>query len=277
MSKEFIFVTSRNNKIRISAFGLENIGTSPCLIFVHGFKGFKDWGFGPYLGKYFADNGFFAITFNFSHNGVGESLTEFDELDKFAENTFSLEISELSEMIDAYKNGFFGITSNTKIGLIGHSRGGAIALLTAVSKSGVGAVAVWSSVSNLDRYSERQKDNWRKKGVFEVMNMRTKQTMRLNKTLLEDIERNGETTLNIQQAVSKLNKPLLVIHGEQDLAVSVKEGAQLYDWSDKSLSQFTTIRAAGHTFDIKHPFEGSNKKFDAVVNLTNEFFYKIFK
>ncbi len=277
MSKEFLFVTGRKNKIRISAFGFENIRTSPCLIFAHGFKGFKDWGFGPYLGKYFADKGFFVLTFNFSHNGVGESLTEFDELDKFAENTFSLEISELSEMIDAYKNGFFGKTSNTGIGLIGHSRGGAIALLTAVSKSEIGAVAVWSSVSKLDRYSERQKDNWRKKGVFEVMNMRTKQTMKLNKTLLEDIERNGETTLNIQQAVSKLNRPLLLIHGEQDLAVPVKEGAQLYDWSDKSLSQFTTIPAAGHTFDIKHPFEGSNKKFDTVVNLTSEFFYKIFK
>ncbi|MBZ0200433.1 MAG: dienelactone hydrolase family protein [Ignavibacteriaceae bacterium] len=276
MRKEIIFVTTRKNEIRISAFGLENIQTSPCLIFVHGFKGFKDWGFGPYIGEYFADNGFFAITFNFSHNGVGKSLTEFDELEKFSENTFSLEISELSEMIDAYKNGFFGTTSNSNIGLVGHSRGGAIALLTAAGKMEVDAVAVWSSVSKLDRYSERQKDNWRKKGAFEVMNMRTKQTMRLNKTLLDDIEKNSETTLNIQHAVSKLNRPLLLIHGEQDLAVPVDEGAQLYEWSDKSLSRFTTIPAAGHTFDVKHPFEGSNKKFDTVLNSTKEFFNKIF-
>jgi len=276
MSKEFILSTSRNNKLRISAFGLKNLETSPCLIFVHGFKGFKDWGFGPYLGKFFADKGFFVVTFNFSHNGVGESRTEFDELDKFAENTFSLEISELTELIDAYKNGFFGKTKNQKIGLVGHSRGGAISLLTASQKKDVDALAVWSSVAKLDRYSERQKENWKKKGVFEVLNQRTKQVMRLNLSLLEDIEKNGDTTLNINRAVADLKRPLLLVHGEQDLAVPIVEGEQLFNWSDKTLTEFQKIPAAGHTFDIKHPFEGSNPKFDKVINLTIDFFNKHF-
>ena len=276
MSKEFILSTIRNNKLRISAFGLKNLVTSPCLIFVHGFKGFKDWGFGPYLGKFFADKGFFVVTFNFSHNGVGESRTEFDELDKFAENTFSLEISELTELIDAYKNGFFGKTKNQKIGLVGHSRGGAISLLTASQKKDVNALAVWSSVAKLDRYSERQKENWKKKGVFEVLNQRTKQVMRLNLSLLEDIEKNGDTTLNIKRAVADLKRPLLLVHGEQDLAVPIVEGEQLFNWSDKTLTEFQKIPAAGHTFDIKHPFEGSNPKFDKVINLTIDFFNKHF-
>jgi len=276
MSKEFILSTSRNNKLRISAFGLKNLETSPCLIFVHGFKGFKDWGFGPYLGKFFADKGFFVVTFNFSHNGVGESRTEFDELDKFAENTFSLEISELTELIDAYKNGFFGKTKIKKIGLVGHSRGGAISLLTASQKKDVDALAVWSSVAKLDRYSERQKENWKKKGVFEVLNQRTKQVMRLNLSLLEDIEKNGDTTLNIKRAVADLKRPLLLVHGEQDLAVPIVEGEQLFNWSDKTLTEFQKIPAAGHTFDIKHPFEGSNPKFDKVINLTIDFFNKHF-
>jgi len=276
MSKEFILSTSRNNKLRISAFGLKNLETSPCLIFVHGFKGFKDWGFGPYLGKFFADKGFFVVTFNFSHNGVGESRTEFDELDKFAKNIFSLEISELTELIDAYKNGFFGKTKNQKIGLVGHSRGGAISLLTASQKKDVNALAVWSSVAKLDRYSERQKENWKKKGVFEVLNQRTKQVMRLNLSLLEDIEKNGDTTLNIKRAVADLKRPLLLVHGEQDLAVPIVEGEQLFNWSDKTLTEFQKIPAAGHTFDIKHPFEGSNPKFDKVINLTIDFFNKHF-
>jgi hypothetical protein len=77
----------------------ENLNSSPCIIFVHGFKGFKDWGFVPYRCEYFAENGFFVVSFNFSHNGVGERFTEFTELEKFAENTFSPEITELSEII----------------------------------------------------------------------------------------------------------------------------------------------------------------------------------
>ena len=77
MSNNFRFLTSANDVIRITTLGIENLNSSPCIIYVHGFKGFKDWGFVPYTCEYFAKNGFFVISFNFSHNGVGEELTEF--------------------------------------------------------------------------------------------------------------------------------------------------------------------------------------------------------
>ena len=273
MSKDFILTTTRNDNIRLTAFGINKISSAPCLIFVHGFKGFKDWGFGPYLGQYFADRGFFVLTFNFSHNGVGESLTEFVELDKFADNTFSLEISELTEIIDAYLNGFFGtVGDKRKIGLVGHSRGGAISLLTARRKPEINAVGIWASVSKLDRYSERQKENWRKKGAFEVQNSRTKQIMRLNLSLLEDIEKNKAGLLNIENAVRNLNRPLFIAHGSEDLAVPVAEAEQIYEWSNKDLTEFFKIAAVGHTFGMKHPFEGSNLKFDLLLDKTITFF-----
>ena len=77
MNKDFVLITKKNEKIRFTVYGIENINNAPCLIFVHGFKGFKDWGFWPYIGNYFAKNRFFVITFNFSHNGIGEGKTEF--------------------------------------------------------------------------------------------------------------------------------------------------------------------------------------------------------
>lgn len=274
MSKDFILNTIQNDKFKVSAFGFDNILNAPCLVFVHGFKGFKDWGFGPYLAHNFASKGFFVLTFNFSHNGIGEKLTEFTELDKFAENTFSLEISELSQLIQAYLNNYFGETNNKKLGLLGHSRGGAISLLTGGKFQEIKAVAVWSSVSKLDRYSERQKEKWRQKGVFEVLNSRTKQVMKLNVSLLNDLENNIDGSLNIKKAVENLNKPLLIAHGEQDLAVSIREGEQIFNWSNKNKTEFFRIKAAGHTFDIKHPFEGSNDKFETLLNKTEKFFIK---
>jgi dienelactone hydrolase len=277
MSKDFILTTTRNDVIRITAFGINQISSAPCLIFVHGFKGFKDWGFGPYIGQYFADRGFFVLTFNFSHNGVGESLTEFVELEKFAENTFSLELSELSELIDAYLNGFFGsISDKRKIGLVGHSRGGAISLLTASRKKEIDAVAVWATVAKLDRYSDRQKEKWRKKGVFEVQNSRTKQIMSLNLSLLEDIEKNKDDRLNIEKAVTNLNLPLFIAHGTEDLAVPGSEAEQIYNWADKDLTEYFKIAAVGHTFGMKHPFEGSNPKFDLLLDKTITFFNSYF-
>lgn len=277
MSKDFNFLTAENQLIRITSFGEENISSNKCLVFVHGFKGFKDWGFGPYLASYFANKGFFVITFNFSHNGVGKSLTEFDELDKFANNTFSREVKELSEIINIYKNGFFGIVENPKIGLIGHSRGGAVAILTAFKKPDINSVATWAAIAKLDRYSNRQKEEWRKQGFFEVLNSRTNQMMRLNVSLLEDIENNKNGSLNIEKAVKELNRPLLIIHGDQDLSVRIEEGEQIYEWSDKSKTEYYRIMKTGHTFDIKHPFEGSSEKFEKVLETTNKFFQSTLK
>ncbi len=276
MSKDFILTTVKQDTIRITAYGVENLRLSPCLIFVHGFKGFKDWGFGPYIGNYFSSKGFFVLGFNFSHNGVGESLTEFNELERFAENTFSLELSELSQLIDAYLKGFFGGTSNTRLGLLGHSRGGGISLLMARQKSEVDAVAAWSSVSTFDRYSKRQKEVWRKRGVFEVLNSRTNQVMKLNVSLLDDLENNKEDKLNIEKAVRELNKPLLIVHGEQDLAVPVKEAEHLYSLAFKDKSELFLVPATGHTFDIKHPFEGTNDKFESILKKTYQFFNQNF-
>lgn len=272
MNKDFVLNTKKNEKIRITTYGYENLETAPCLIFVHGFKGFKDWGFWPYTGKFFADNGFFVLSFNFSHNGIGEGITEFTELDKFADNTFSLELDELNELIDAYLNNFFGMRKNNKIGIVGHSRGGGDALIVASRRKEISAVVTWAAVANFNRYSERQANEWRKNGFFEVLNTRTNQLMKLNVTLLDDIEQNKNDLLNLQKALEKLNKPLLIIHGEQDLSVKIDEGEQIYNWSNKELTDFVKIKSAGHTFNITHPFVGSNPKFDMILQKTLNFF-----
>lgn len=272
MSKDYVLETHDNEKISISTYG--NIADS-CLIFVHGFKGFKDWGFNPYLADYFSKNGFFVITFNFSLNGVGNNLTEFTELDKFAKNTYSREVAELNYIISSYNNGFFGeINSEKKIGLLGHSRGGAISILVGSANENVSAVATWSAVAKLDRYSQRQKKDWKEKGYFEVLNTRTNQLMRMNYSFLEDIEKNKKLSLNLESATMKLQKPFLIAHGDQDLAVPVDEANLLYQWSDKSLTELFIIHNAGHTFNVQHPFAGTNEKFDKLLNETNKFFIK---
>ena len=275
MIKDYSLITSDGEKLSITAYFEKKFLSHKVVVFVHGFKGFKDWGFGPYLAEFLANKGFFVITFNFSHNGVGDNKSEFTQIDKFAKNTFSREVSELNELLDAFRNGFFEeMDSDAKIGVIGHSRGGAVALLTLSKRADISAVVTWAAISKLNRYSDRQIEEWRKNGYFTVLNSRTNQLMRLDVSLIDDILRNEAGSLNLENAVKNLNKPLLIAHGDQDLAVPVKEAEQIYEWADKSQTEFFKLFGTGHTFDIVHPFEKSTDKFEKLLDESVNFLTK---
>lgn len=260
--------------LQITTYGEEHLGSGPTLIFTHGFKGFKDWGFVPPLGEYLAKQGFFVITFNFSHNGIGDNPTEFDRLDLFEENTFSREVSELDQIIKAYREGFFGDNGSAPLGVIGHSRGGAISLLTSTATSEVNAVVTWSAVSHLWRYSDKQVELWREQGYLDILNQRTKQVMHLGLGLLEDILQGRDHSLSVENAVRNLDTPLLIVHGHNDEGVPVVEAHELYSWSNHKRTELLVVPGTGHTFGIVHPYAGMTAEFEEVLNTTADFFRK---
>jgi len=272
MRNEHIFTASDDEKIAVTTYGQLNERRPRCVIYVHGFKGFKDWGFVPYIGEFLAERKFLVVTFNFSHNGIGNNPLEFTELHKFEQNTLSREVRELSELIDAVRDGEFGGADSISIGLLGHSRGGGVTLLTTPRTPDVSAAAVWSSVATFDRYSDEAKRKWRQDGYMEVINQRTGQIMKLGVGLLDDLEKHRDNLLNIEKAVRKLDRPLLVVHGENDESVPVEEARRICGWADRKHTRLATIADTGHTFDAKHPFEGSNTKLDTVLNETADFF-----
>ncbi|MFH0735069.1 MAG: alpha/beta hydrolase [bacterium] len=269
MTNNFEIKLPDAEKIRITAFGSNPNDYKYHAVYVHGFKGFKDWGFVPYMGEYFEKRGVYLITFNFSLNGIGDKLNEFTEMDKFAANTFTREMLELNRLIKDYSEGYFS-SNPQKLTLIGHSRGGAIAALCS-DNIFVNKTVLWSSIAKLDRYTARQKQIWKKTGYVEVVNTRTNQVMKLNSTLLEDIENNKNSTLSLQKALKNLHKPLLILHGTNDVSVPIEEGEQLYKWSNKEFSGFIKIDKASHTFDIQHPYTGTNDKFEKLLEETHKF------
>jgi uncharacterized protein len=246
----------------------------PTIVFIHGFKGFKDWGSIPYICESLARRGFYAVSFNFSHNGVEGNSMEFTRLDKFEHNTFSREVRELTEVIAAIDAGHIPdpeIARRDRIGVIGHSRGGGISLLAADRDRRIGAVAVWASVADYNRYSEAQKLRWRRDGVFETKNMRTGQIMRLGLGLLDDLERNAEA-LDIGRAARELGRPLLILHGEQDLSVRIEDGERLAALGDPSMTELERFPHTGHTFGAVHPFAGTNDVLEHAIERTASFF-----
>ena len=273
MKKDFSYTTTQGNHIPITLYGADKFGEQPCVLYVHGFKGFKDWGFVPYAGEFLAENGISLITFNFSHNGIGENLQDFTEPQLFEQNTFTLELEETLEIIHlAQHTNFFGKDLRSKIGIWGHSRGGGIALLAANYSSEVQSAASWAAVSNFDRYSKKDKQEWREKGYREVKNSRTGQIFKMGLPILNDIEKNARKTLNILESVKTMEKPLLVVHGQSDETVPFYDAEQINIYAKPSLCRIRLIPNAGHTFGAKHPFQQSTKELTLALELTTSFF-----
>jgi dienelactone hydrolase len=273
MIKQFTHVTAANHPLSLTLYGADHLGSAPCIIYVHGFKGYKDWAFVPYVGEYFASQGYAFLCFNFSHNGIGPDGETFTALDKFEQNTFLLEVSELQEVIKlvAHTNQL-GADLHAPLGIIGHSRGGGIALLGSARQPEVKAVATWASVSTFERFPKEVIDAWKEAGYHEVVNSRTGQVMRLGMPILKEVERYGRSRLNILQAVQQFERPLLILHGEEDESVPAYEAEQLNIYGDPDATMLRLIPKADHTFGAKHPFSGPTTPLTQVLEGTVQFF-----
>ena len=273
MIQEYQYKTEKGHLIRISRFGEKEFGQRPCILYIHGFKGFKDWGFVPHMAESISSAGFDVITFNFSHNGIGEDGQNFTELEAFSNNSFSLEREEAIEMIRLVAfSDFFGGHLLKPLGLLGHSRGGGIALLAAAASEEVRAVCTWASVSTFDRFSKAQIEAWRKKGYHEVVNSRTGQVFKLGQNMLKDVEKNLRKKLNILEATRQLGKPLQIVHGQTDETVPYFEAEQLNIFADPMTSDLRLIPNGSHTFGAKHPFEEETVPLRLAIDVTIDFF-----
>ena len=77
----------------------------PLIIFVHGYKGYKDWGAWELMAEKFANAGFYFVKFNFSHNGTTiENPNDFADLEAFGENNYSKELDDLEIIINHFKS-----------------------------------------------------------------------------------------------------------------------------------------------------------------------------
>jgi uncharacterized protein len=269
---DFIFQNRNDDPVRGTVHLPDLVAGAPVIILCHGFKGFKDWGFFPYAAEAFARAGWIAIRYNGSCNGIGEDLLNFTEPDKFRRNTISTELSDMDEVVTAVAEHRIVPASADadRIVLLGHSRGGGTVLLKASTDSRIAGVITWAAIATLDRWGEAVKRQWRHDGVLYVTNARTGQQLPLGVELLEDGEAH-RTEYDILCAAVGLRIPLLIVHGEQDVSVSIEEGRQLHEHSRKEMTTFVSIPNTDHTFGCVHPFAGSTKAFDSALEASMKF------
>lgn len=225
---------------------------APLVIFVHGFKGFKDWGAHDLEADYFAENGYRYLKFNFSHNGTTpEKPMDFVDLGAFGDNTFSKEFEDLDKIISFACSGE-DFPAADKVSLIGHSRGGGNVIIQAAKDDRINKLITWASVSEFSNlWKKEQEIEWREKGVIYSYNVRTKQNTPLKIDLLHDLEKHAKE-YNILNAARRLNKPWLIIHGDADENVPLEQAEKLKE--QNNTVEFLIIPGANHVFGASHPY-----------------------
>ncbi|MDP9121690.1 MAG: alpha/beta fold hydrolase, partial [Acidobacteriota bacterium] len=166
-------------------------GERPAVVVCHGWKGFMEWGFFPYLAALLAERGFVVVRFNLSGSGMRPGEDRVGDPQAFRANTHSLELTELLAVLEATGVELApGRVDRGRIGLMGHSRGGANAILAAAQppwRERLRALVTWAAIAQVDRYTEEQKEAWRREGELPVVNTRTGQRLAMGLEMLDDI------------------------------------------------------------------------------------------
>lgn len=279
MKVDFVVYPEHGRPFTADATYMPDSQPKPVVIFTHGFKGFKDWGHFNVLARYFAENGFVFVKFNFAYNGTTvQDHMDMHDMEAFGNNNFSLELDDLQALIDLLHEPNPPIQQQEldlkRIYLIGHSRGGGTVILKAAEEPRVKAVATWAGVSDYDqRWTEAQMEKWKQDGVQYVLNGRTGQQMPLYYQMVENYYQNRER-LDISQVIKKISQPLLILHGEEDETLPVQ---MAYDLKKrKPDAKLHLLPATNHSFGGEHPYRHADLPAPArtAADLSMAFFQK---
>lgn len=240
--------------------------TRPAVLVLHGFKGFKDWGMFPPLSQRLAQAGFSVVSPNLSGSGVDDG-GDFSLPERFGHNTFSAELEDVRRVIDALMAGQLGVPTPSTLGLIGHSRGGGIAILQAARDPRVRALVTWAAISSVERWPAPQRSSWRAAGKTDIQNARTGQVLPLYTDVLDDIEQNA-SALDIEAAGRRIRIPWLLIHGTEDESVRFAEAERLKAASARPDTRLLPIEGGGHTFGAVHPWRATTPELATVFDAT---------
>jgi pimeloyl-ACP methyl ester carboxylesterase len=179
------------------------------VILCHGMESNKESEKLVAMSRQLAERGMLALRFDFAC--AGESGGKFEEI------TYSGEAEDLRAAYD-----FVLRYKPKKIGVVGSSMGGTVALLFAAEEQNVAALVTIAAPVHPERFSERlstpeDTEQWRAQGFIEYHGRR------LNVSLLHDLE-----VLDVPKAARKISCPVLVIHGDKDDIVPVEEGHELF-------------------------------------------------
>ncbi len=248
---------SRERPVLLDIYFKKDGRAKPVVVFLHGFKGFKDWGHFDLMARKYAENGFVFIKYNSSYNGTTrENPGELSDFEAFGHNNLSTEANDLGLVIDYALQPGLPVpaeeTEQSGVYLLGHSRGGGIVIVKAAEDPRVKKLATLASIHDFTAFwDEETMKKFKEDGVIYILNSRTGDELPIYYQMAEDYLAN-EARLNLPQAARRLVQPWLIVHGDEDETVPLQAARYLHQLNPAS--ELMILPGADHSFGGSHPW-----------------------
>ena len=237
-----------------------------CVILLHGFKGYKDYGFIPILAHDLCDAGMLVHRFNSSTSGMTNETETFARTDLFALDTWTRQVDDLVRMVQAVRDGELA-GNGLPIYLIGHSRGGA-AVLLAGGRHGdeldLAGVITINAIDQCSRLASATHSQMLEQGYIISPSARTKQDLRINSTWLSEQLEDPEAH-DVLLQTSRLRCPACIIHSENDDAVDHRAGVAI---AKASKSELITLNGGNHVLNMPNPGKIEDDRSEQLLKAT---------
>lgn len=197
-------------------------------LFAHCFTCGKDIKAAYYIARALNRAGIGVLRFDFTGLGASQGV--------FADTNFS---SNVADLIDAAR--YMESHAMPPHMLIGHSLGGAAVIQAAAAIASVRAVVAIGAPSepaHLARHLERVRRPLEQRGEADITI--AGRTLTIKKQFLDDIQQ-----IDMDQALRKMNRALLIMHSPQDTEVKIEHAARLYS-NARHPKSFVSLDTADH-------------------------------
>ncbi|MFG0304849.1 MAG: alpha/beta hydrolase [Phycisphaerales bacterium JB040] len=239
--------------------GLELLGTThtpegepvACVLLLHGFLGYKDYGFLPVLSDRLCVQGVQVHRFNFSCSGMTNATDTFERPELFEQDTWNRQVEDVRRVARSVREGELP-GAGLPLWLVGHSRGGDTAILSAgrhASELGLSGLVTINAPADCCRLSEGERRDLLERGHKEVTSGRTGQTLCVGRAWLEEqLAEPAEHDLEIQ--IARAACPVVVMQGDADDTVSLDDGNRLARAANTDL---VVLEGGTHVLNVPNP------------------------
>lgn len=252
----------------------------PHVVAVHGYLTSMHWGFFPLLANELASVGIATVLFDLSGGGVSgrepDAPWTLDDEVGFATNTYAQELDDVAAVTELVRSGCVTGVDPERAGIMGHSRGAAVALVHASEVGGYRALAGWSAGGHVGRYEPERIRAWQEDGVLDVR-LGDGRVWNLERDLYDDFTENA-ARYDLEAAARRFEGPWLLVAGTRDRATTVEEIRSFVGSVENARlapTRLHLIGGAGHNFGARADTwrEGEPRaSLREALHVTTEFF-----